>query len=125
MDPEMVRKLVLRGEQAGALILKVFDEGQWEQHQWVRYLTLMSQVQESLHRAGAPFAEFAPGLSAGLPDVAFYRDGRDAAWCERARLGTTALLTLADGWGPPPLGIDFVGVDPPLPEPVMRVVPKA
>jgi hypothetical protein len=85
----------------------------------------MGQVQDSLHRADLAFADFAPALERGLPGVTVYRTDRDAPWCQRAQRATTSLLSLGDEWGPPPLSIDFLGPDRPLPEAVMRVVPRA
>jgi predicted acylesterase/phospholipase RssA len=125
MSPRMIKLLVDRGTEAGDEILKTFNAHQWEQHRYVRYLTLMGQVQDSLHRADGPFGDFAPGLEEGLPAVKVYREGRDAAWCQRAEHATASLLSLADEWGPPPLGVDFLGPDRPLPEAAMRVVPRA
>jgi predicted acylesterase/phospholipase RssA len=125
MSPAMIKLLVDRGKEAGDEILKTFDAHQWEQHRYVRYLTLMGQVQDSLHRADQPFGDFAPGLKEGLPAVTVYRTGRDAAWCQRAEQATASLLSLGDQWGPPPLGVDFLGPDRPLPEAATRVVPRA
>lgn len=125
MDPKVIKLLIERGAEAGGLILKTFDAHQWDQHRYVRYLTLMGQVQDSLHRADQAFADFAPALEQGLPGVTVYRTGRDTAWCRKAEQATASLLSLGDEWGPPPLSIDFLGPDRPLPEAVMRVVPKA
>jgi hypothetical protein len=125
MSPEMIQLLVDRGEEAGAKILETFNAHQWEQHRYVRYLTLMGQVQDSLHRADKSFGDFAPGLNEGLPGVTVYRKGRDAAWCQRAEQATASLLSLGDEWGPFPLSVDFLGADRPLPEAAMRVVPRA
>jgi patatin-like phospholipase len=125
MDPELIDHMVALGHEAGERILTTFDAHQWDQHRWVRYLTLMQLLQGNLHNTSPPFAAFAPALEAGLPDVTVYREGRDGAWCERARAATDQLVALGGAWGPPPLGVDFGGAGGPRPVPVMRVVPRA
>ena len=47
MDSELIARLVGRGQQAGELILSTFDARQWDQHRWVRYLTLMGSSKET------------------------------------------------------------------------------
>jgi predicted acylesterase/phospholipase RssA len=125
MPPELIGHLAERGQQAGELILSTFDDPHWEQHRWVRYLTLMGQLEGNLQGADVPFGEFVPALEDGLPGVTVYRTGRDLAWCRSARRATAELLALAGAWGPPPPNVDFGGADRPLPDPVMRVVPRA
>jgi predicted acylesterase/phospholipase RssA len=125
MDEDDIRELVARGSDAGKLILETFDDRQWDQHRWVRYLTLMGLLEDNLHRAGTPFGAFEPELRNGLPDVNVYRGGHDAAWCVDAQHATSALFALAGGWGASPRGVDFRTGETPLPEPVMRAVPRA
>jgi hypothetical protein len=125
MDQHTIDELLERGRMAGDLILDTFDEARWEQHRWIRYLTLISELQENLHTLGEPWASFGPALAAGLPGVTIYRDGRDAPWCTPAHAATDGLITLGRQWGPSPLGVDFHGADGPLPEPSLRVVPRA
>jgi predicted acylesterase/phospholipase RssA len=125
MDPELISRLAGLGQLAGQRILSNFDGAHWQQHLWVRYLTLMGQLQDNLQSADAPYGEFVPALEAGLPDVTVYRTGRDLAWCLSAQMATADLLALARAWGPPPLIIGFGGDDRPLPDPLMRVVPRA
>jgi hypothetical protein len=125
MDAAVVERLVERGGQAGEKILSTFDERRWAAHQWIRYLTLMSQLQGKLQTASEPFATFGPALAKGLPDVdlSIYREGRGPEWCLCADKATKDLLTLAAAWGPAPLEIDFCGDELPEPVPVMRIVP--
>jgi hypothetical protein len=125
MDPATVALLIKRGDQAGGKILETFDERQWRQHRWVRYLTLMSQLQDNLRRVREPFGPFGPELAAGLPDVNVYREGRETEWCVAASEATAALLAFAGGWGPPPLPVDLDGLHGPLPRPTIRIVPTA
>jgi predicted acylesterase/phospholipase RssA len=125
MDHDDVESLIERGHEAGRLILDRFDEPRWNQHRWIRYLTLMDQLQDNLQRANEPFEAYAPELDAGAPDVTVYRDGRDGAWCERARGATAGLVALGATWGPDPLQVDFRGPGGPEPVPIMRVVPRA
>jgi predicted acylesterase/phospholipase RssA len=125
MDPLTIETLIARGDEAGRKIRSTFDERQWRQHRWVRYLTLMAQLQDNLHRVGGPFGLFAPELGEGLPEVSVYRDGRDPAWCAQANEATATLLALAGEWGPAPLRLDLDGLGGPLPRPDMRIVPRA
>jgi hypothetical protein len=125
MDHETVQALLGRGRMAGDLILKTFDEARWEQHRWIRYLTVMSQLQENVHTLGEPWATFSARLAAGLPGVTIYRTGREAPWCTAAGAATEALIALGAAWGPSPLDVDFQGADGPLPEPALRIVPRA
>jgi hypothetical protein len=125
MDAETIADLVRRGGLAGECILSTFDAHQWDQHRWVRYLTLMGQLEDNLHRAGPPFGTFAPKLQSGLPDVQVYRGGHDAQWCVDAQHATAALLALAGGWGAAPRDVDFRTGELPIPDPVMRTVPRA
>jgi len=125
MEEADITTLVKRGRQAGREILRTFTDQHWEQHRYVRYLTLMAQLQDNLHRARQPYEEFAPRLEQGLPCVGVYREGRDGAWCARAAQATAGILALGDQWGPPPLGIDLDGMGGPMPRPVMRIVPRA
>jgi hypothetical protein len=127
MPPAVVQRLIDLGGEGGQTILSIFDERRWHEHQWIRYLTMMSQLQGNLHKAGTPFGTFRLGLANGLPDVPFsvYRLGRGFGWCQDAEAATTDLLALARAWGPAPLGVDFCGPDLPIPVPVMRVVPIA
>jgi hypothetical protein len=125
MDRAVIEALVKRGRKAGKRILSTFDDRKWEQHRYVRYLTLMALLQDNLHRIEDPFSEFGQALSLGLPEVTVYREGRDRHWCEHAEKATSELLELGGGWGPEPLEIDFCARGGPLPEPTMRVVPRA
>ena len=127
MDPKVVAHLIDLGDMAGQRILTTFDDQRWEDHQWIRYLTMMSQLQGNLQKAGKPFAVFGPALADGLPNVDFdiYRKGRGIQWCRSAGKATTDLVAQAGTWGPPPQCIDFCGEDLPTPLPVMRVVPVA
>jgi predicted acylesterase/phospholipase RssA len=125
MDPQTIKTLIDRGREAGGKIRSTFDERQWLQHRWVRYLTLMALLQDNLHHFDEPFSAFGPELGEGLPDVTVYRDGREPAWCARANEATATLLALVAEWGPAPLGVDLDGVGGPEPRPVMRVVPSA
>jgi predicted acylesterase/phospholipase RssA len=125
MDEKVIEDMVRRGKLAGQTILATFDERHWDQHRFVRYLTLMIQVQDNVQGAGPAFGAFAPALEQGLPTVGDYRKGRDAEWCRRARQATAALLLLGNEWGPPPLDLNFHSEEDPTPQPVMRIVPEA
>jgi predicted acylesterase/phospholipase RssA len=125
MDAATIADLVRRGHMAGETILATFDAHQWDQHRWVRYLTLMGLLEDNLHRAGPPFGAFAPELARGLPNVEVYRGGHDAQWCLQAQHATAALLALAGGWGASPGDVDFRTGEVPVPDPVMRAVPRA
>jgi predicted acylesterase/phospholipase RssA len=125
MDEQVIQDLVRRGDEAGSVILNTFNERQWEQHRFVRYLMLMSLLQGNLQGVKAAFAEFAPALRRGLPEVRVYREGRDQPWCERADKATTGVVTLGELWGPHPREVDFRGPDGPLPAAELRMVPKA
>lgn len=124
MDEKDIQVLITRGEKAGERILEVFNDCQWDQHRFVRYLMLMSLLQDNLQHAKAPFAEFVPGLEDGLPDVKVYRKGRDQAWCVGGAGATAEVVSLGCSWGTPPK-VDFRGPDGPLPEAQMRMVPRA
>ena len=91
----------------------------------MRYLTLMAELQDNLRSSADSFGTFAPDLAAGLPGVTIYREGHDAAWCARAAAATEALLAVGAAWGPPPHEVDFDTDDVPVPEPAMRIVPRA
>jgi hypothetical protein len=123
MSDQDVADLVQRGAMAGQCIIETFNERQWDQHRWVRYLTLMGLLEENLQRAGKPFGAFEPKLRAGLPDVEVYRQDHDAEWCVSADSATATLLALAGGWGAG--GVDFRTGEAPMPEPVMRAGPRA
>jgi predicted acylesterase/phospholipase RssA len=125
MDENVIQDLVRRGDEAGTVILNRFDERQWEQHRFVRYLMLMSLLQSNLQRVKAAFAAFAPALRRGLPEVSVYREGRDQPWCERADEATPSVLSLRELWGPQPREVDFCGPGGPLPEARLRIVPRA
>jgi hypothetical protein len=125
MDDDVIAQLVARGGEAGQLIRSTFDADEWEQHRWIRYLTLMAQLQANLQASEGPFAAFGPGLAKGLPTVQAFRTGRDGEWCAAAERATAALLEVSRCWGPPPPNLDFRGADGPLPDPVLRIVARA
>jgi hypothetical protein len=125
MDAATITDLVKRGQMAGDTILTTFDAHQWDQHRWVRYLTLMGLLEANLHHAGPPFGAFAADLAQGLPDVQVYRGGHDAQWCIQAEHATAALLALAGAWGAAPREVDFRTGELPIPDPAMRAVPRA
>src|SRR5215218_210945 len=108
MSPDVVADLMKRGRDAGDRILEEFDaQARWDQHRFVRYLTLMAELQDNLRSSADSFGTFAPDLAAGLPGVTIYREGHDAAWCARAAAATEALLAVGAAWGPPPHEVDF------------------
>lgn len=125
MDEQVIQDLVRRGDEAGEVILDTFNERQWEQHRFVRYLMLMSLLQGNVQGVKTAFAEFAPALRLGLPEVTVYREGRDQPWCERAEEATSGVVALGEVWGPLPRAVDFRGPGGPLPEAQLRMVPRA
>jgi predicted acylesterase/phospholipase RssA len=125
MDEKVIQELIQRGDEAGDEILDKFNDRQWDQHRFVRYLMLMSLLQDNLQRVNQSFAAFAPALRRGLPEVTVYRKGRDQAWSERADRATAEVVTLTERWGPVPKAVDFRGPDAPLPEALLRLVPRA
>ena len=125
MPKDVIEGLVERGQKAGDKILATFNEGQWRQHRWVRYLALMEQLQGNLQRVRPSFDEFGPTLANGLPGVTVYREEHDAAWCVQAHAATAELLTVSDKWGPPPGTVKFDGEHGPVPRGEMRIVPRA
>ena len=125
MDEKVIQDLIKRGDQAGEVILETFNERQWDQHRFVRYLMLMALLQRNVQGVKPAYAEFAPALRLGLPEVTVYREGRDKPWCERADDATTGVVALGELWGPHPRTVDFRGPDGPVPETQLRVVPRA
>ncbi len=114
-DPETIGKLLERGRAAGREILATFD---WDQHRFIRYLTLMEMLQENLSSLAGRFGEYEQWLSAGAPEATMYRAGRDAAWCAAAAKATAALLQSLPGEP------SFESGEQPLPPPTMRIGPN-
>jgi hypothetical protein len=135
MDSAIVEGLLDRGADAGRAI---HDNFEWEQHRFTRYLTLMNLLQSNLVESGeeARFPQFATRLRRG--GFTYFGRGHDSAWCASAADLTAALLNEAeswmrasrtsaahaDRWPNPPLG-GFGGGDQPMPQPTMKVVPRA
>jgi hypothetical protein len=114
-DPDTIGKLLERGRAAGREILATFD---WDQHRFIRYLTLMEMLQQNLSLLADRFGEYEEWLSAGAPEATMYRAGRDAAWCAAAAKATAALLQSAPGEP------SFESGEQPLPPPTMRIAPN-
>jgi predicted acylesterase/phospholipase RssA len=122
MDREVIKSLIERGHDAGKEILHKFDDAEWSRHRFVRYLVLMQMLQENLAASGPPLLEFTRTLPAVGADADYPRSD---AWRALAATATGEVITLGDGWGPPPATIDFGGDGTPVPVGVMRIVPNA
>jgi hypothetical protein len=126
MPQATIDALVKRGHDAGLKILETFDDARWDQHRFVRYLTLMDMLEENLQYIDPFFSEYGPDLARGAPGVTAYREGHDVEWCRRAHEATSHLVALSRRWGPPPgKRVGFRGEHAPMPTPSMRIVPKA
>jgi hypothetical protein len=126
MPQATIDALVKRGHDAGLKILETFDEARWDQHRFVRYLTLMDMLEENLQYIDPFFTEYGADLARGAPGVTAYREGHDVEWCRRAHEATSHLVALSRRWGPPPgKRVGFRGEHAPMPTPSMRIVPKA
>jgi patatin-like phospholipase len=114
-DPKTVSGLLERGRAAGREILRTFD---WDQHRFVRYVTLMEMLQENFSLLADRFGDYRSWLTSGAPDATAYRIGRDAEWCLAADRATAQLIENA------PDSPSFASGERPQPEPAMRIGPR-
>jgi predicted acylesterase/phospholipase RssA len=126
-----IKSLVDKGRRAGALLCNEFSFGE---HQWVRFLVLMAQLEAQLRRTTVPFPDseaYARMLRNSMEGNYPYR--HDSAWCAEAGNRMEALLglltswdehqkiwkTRSSGWGEQ----SFFGRNAPQPVSTLRVTP--
>jgi len=132
MAPDTIEKVRQKGEKAGQILRNRFD---FEQHWWVRFLVLTSQLDEHIKDLRGMFDNtsnptFDERLQKEwLSDTCLhskYPYYHDEEWCKEAGKRIAALQTLINAWqcmqggGNPDLFQDHA----PLPRPVLRVTPE-
>jgi predicted acylesterase/phospholipase RssA len=130
MSPETIAGMVAKGAAAGER-LKTFE---FDHHRWVRFLVLMAELEEMLHRLQADYdaVGYRQLLRAAptRPDLPYRRN---AAWTDEAIQRMDELLHLIDTWKvddaewqqahPRWRDEPFFAHRAPQPEPVLRVTP--
>ena len=135
MKPDVVRRLVERGRDAGRTVVDP-NGFNWDEHRFTRYRTLMQMVQHRLGPKGAgracvydtpvgddcgsrPFRDLLSSCAGGSwspPEVT-------ADWCGNAAVVSDELIATARPLGPNgPIDFDDKA---PKPTPTMRIVPMA
>jgi hypothetical protein len=114
-DPSTVNLLMDRGRAAGREILDKFD---WDQHRFIRYVTLMEMLQENFSLLSARFGDYRKWLASDASERIAAREGRGAEWRGDAERATALLIEHAPA---PP---SFDSGERPEPEPTMRIGPR-
>jgi hypothetical protein len=128
MPKHTVDRVMAMGDEAGQKILRYFS---MDQHRWVRFRVLMAELERNLaiveerlvSRQFDEEALFTAQVAARFeadPNNRFPYP-RDQAWCAEALEHVRELRALAGHWRCSAL----FGREPPTPEPVLRVVPRA
>jgi predicted acylesterase/phospholipase RssA len=120
MPERTIEQVMAKGAAAGERILDYFD---MNQHRWVRFQVLMSELERNLglleqrlsERRFDADAVFAAAAQSGYPYP------RSCAWCDDARIRLEDLRAVARKWG----SEGFFRPDSPPPPPVLRAVPSA
>lgn len=103
MPPDTIEKIVRKGNEAGD---KLVNDFKFEQHQWVRFLVLMKQLERNFARVqdvvaqDAPFVKLLDTLSADNPPTPppELPYSRPPDWCTLAKSSVADLRTLAENW---------------------------
>jgi hypothetical protein len=131
MSPEVVKRLVRRGEEAGAEVTNP-ERFDWDRHRVTRFWILMQMLQRSLGplgvgRPGVYVGEY-PGREPFRNVVERWREARTGPepppldWWERAIPAGDALFELAKTWASEG-EVDF-DADAPTPTPTLRILPR-
>ncbi len=103
MPPATIKKIVAKGDAAGDKLVKAFT---FEQHQWVRFLVLMNQLEQNLAKMrevvaqGSPFVELLDTLSMDVPATPppALPYARPPDWCAVAKSRVDELRILVEQW---------------------------
>ena len=114
-DPSTVNSLMDRGRAAGLEILEKFD---WDQHRFIRYVTLMEMLQENFSLLSARFSEYRKWLASDASERIAAREGRSAEWRTDAERATARFIEHA------PEAPAFDSGESPQPAPAMRIGPR-
>lgn len=124
MKPEVIQKLLIRGQEAAEAILATHPGGprfDWDRHRWVRYLTLMEVLELNLGNARPHVLQFLKQFHEIRPEWG-YQDARSASWWRMTSPAVNRFFR-AVNWGKPGQVAFTEGT--PVPQPVLRIVPKA
>jgi predicted acylesterase/phospholipase RssA len=118
MPGTVLRQVVSKGRQAGEELLSF----RMEEHQWVRYRVLMAQLERQLHtmrtKEGAFKVDYRVlGKRQLTEEFPFRRI--DPPWIDATEKIMSALERLLNEWK-----AEYYSVEPPEPEPILRVTPN-
>jgi predicted acylesterase/phospholipase RssA len=122
MPEEVVNRAAEKGRQAAELIVERFD---FDDHRWVRYLTLVAQLQDTVDRMAGRWVAEGPGGAPGYHDLVVNRSkphpfARSETWRRDAAVRTGTLLSFASEETCSP---DFL-TKAPKPDPALRITPR-
>jgi predicted acylesterase/phospholipase RssA len=122
MPDEVVRRAAEKGRQAAELLRERFD---FDDHRWIRYLTVISRMQYAVDRMESRWDHDLPGGSPGYHDFVLNRASeqpfsRTATWRSDAVARTRSLLSFATCTTSNP---DFLA-EAPKPDPDLRITPR-
>jgi hypothetical protein len=128
MKDTQLKALVEKGREAGALLREQFCFGE---HQWVRFLVLMEQLEAQLTKTRNPFPDAEAYKNMLLKSQTDrYAFKHDEAWYAEAERRVDAVLELLTRWDGhrvgvemPPTGDLFFAQNVPRPTSVLRVMP--
>jgi hypothetical protein len=134
MPADTIKGVVDKGTKAGQKFLDP-NEFNFEQHRWVRFLVLMSQLEKNVAYLQKAFGTppdssltklVQQELASGQNESARYPYYRDDEWCGKAIPRINALCDLMSCWhqiNSKENVTEFFGQDAPQPDPVLRVTP--
>ena len=122
MPAVVVNRTAEKGRQAAELLAERFD---FDDHRWVRYLTLLGQIQDVVDRMEPRWVRELPGGTSRYRDLVANRTepqpfGRSETWRADAVARTDSLLAFASSSGGRP---DFSARSP-KPDPELRITPR-
>ena len=103
MPPATIENIVAKGDAAGNRLVKAF---MFENHQWVRFLVLMKQLEQNFAKMrevvaqDSPFVELLDTLSMDVPATPSpaLPYARPPDWCASAKSHVDELRTLVEQW---------------------------
>jgi predicted acylesterase/phospholipase RssA len=122
MPDKVVRRTAEKGRQAAELLREQFD---FDDHRWIRYLTVISRMQHAVDRMESRWDHDLPGGSSGYHDFVLNRASeppfsRTTTWRSDAVARTGSLLSFATCTSSEP---DFLA-EAPKPDPDLRITPR-